>query len=149
MNGFERWFNGVPKILKCILAFLGIGIVARIFKYIETKDASPLVGAILMIVPIVGLIICIIDLITQIAKDDFTLLYAAGSLDDLTKKEEKRVMQLTLKQKKLKMILILLVKLNQKLRKKNQKTLNNLNNENASTTLEAFFYCRNIIIIML
>lgn len=90
MNGFERWFNGVPKILKCILAFLGIGIVARIFKYIETKDASPLVGAILMIVPIVGLIICIIDLITQIAKDDFTLLYAAGSLDDLTKKEEKK-----------------------------------------------------------
>ena len=90
MNGFERWFNGVPKILKCILAFLGIGIVARIFKYIETKDASPLVGAILMIVPIVGLIICIVDLITQIAKDDFTLLYAAGSLDDFSKKENNK-----------------------------------------------------------
>ena len=90
MNGFERWFNGVPKILKCILAFLGIGIVARIFTYIETKDASPLVGAILMIVPIVGLIICIVDLITQIAKDDFTLLYAAGSLDDFSKKENNK-----------------------------------------------------------
>ena len=38
MNGFERWFNGIPKILKVILALFGIGIVARIFKYIETKD---------------------------------------------------------------------------------------------------------------
>ena len=90
MNGFERWFNGLAKWLKALLALLGIGIVARIFKYIETKDASPLVGAILMVVPIVGLIICIVDLITQIAKDDFTLLYAAGSLDDFTKKEEKK-----------------------------------------------------------
>ena len=89
MNGFERWFNGVPKVLKCILAFLGIGIVARIFKYIETKDASPLVGAILMVIPLIGFIFCIIDLITQIAKNDFTLLYAAGSLDDFSKKEEK------------------------------------------------------------
>ena len=61
VNGFERWFNGVNKILKCILALLGIGIVARIFKYIETKDASPLVGAILMVVPILGTIIVIID----------------------------------------------------------------------------------------
>ena len=91
MNGFENWFNNrVPKWAKCILALFGIGIVARIFKYIETKDASPLVGAILMLVPIVGTIICIIDLITQIAKNDFTLLYAAGSLDDFTKKEEKK-----------------------------------------------------------
>ena len=89
MNGFERWFNGVPKVLKCILAFLGIGIVARIFKYIETKDASPLVGAILMVVPIVGIIIVIIDFITQICKNDFTLLYAAGSLDDFVKEEKK------------------------------------------------------------
>ena len=89
MNGFERWFNGVPKVLKCILAFLGIGIVARIFKYIETKDASPLVGAILMVVPIVGIIIVIIDFITQICKNDFTLLYAAGSMNDFVKEEKK------------------------------------------------------------
>ena len=90
MNGFEKWYNGINKFLKVILALFGIGIVARIFKYIETKDASPLVGAILMVIPIVGLIICIVDLITQIAKDDFALLYAAGSLDDFTKKEEKK-----------------------------------------------------------
>ena len=89
VNGFERWFNGVNKILKCILALLGIGIVARIFKYIETKDASPLVGAILMVVPILGTIIVIIDFITQIIKNDFTLLYAAGSMNDFVKEEKK------------------------------------------------------------
>ena len=88
-NGFERWFNGVNKILKCILALFGIGIVARIFKYIETKDASPLVGAILMVVPILGTIIVIIDFITQIIKNDFTLLYAAGSMNDFVKEEKK------------------------------------------------------------
>lgn len=89
MNGFERWYNGINKILKVILALLGIGIVARIFKYIETKDASPLVGAILMLVPIVGTIIVIIDFITQICKNDFTLLYAAGSMNDFVKEEKK------------------------------------------------------------
>ena len=89
MNGFERWYNGINKILKVILALLGIGIVARIFKYIETKDASPLVGAILMVVPIVGTIIVIIDFITQICKNDFTLLYAAGSMNDFVKEEKK------------------------------------------------------------
>ena len=89
MNGFERWYNGINKILKVILALLGIGIVARIFKYIETKDASPLVGAILMIVPIVGTIIVIIDFITQICKNDFTLLYGAGSLNDFVKEDKK------------------------------------------------------------
>lgn len=90
MNGFERWYNGINKFLKVILALLGIGIVARIFKYIETKDASPLVGAILMVVPLVGFIIVIIDFITQIAKNDFTLLYAAGSMNDFVKAEEKK-----------------------------------------------------------
>ena len=89
VNGFERWFNGVNKILKAILALLGIGIVARIFKYIETKDASPLVGAILMLVPIIGTIIVIIDFITQLCKNDFALLYGAGSMNDFVKEEKK------------------------------------------------------------
>lgn len=89
MNGFERWFNGIPKILRVILALFGVGIVARIFKYIETKDSSPLIGAILMIVPIVGTIIVIIDFITQICKNDFTLLYAAGSMNDFVKEDKK------------------------------------------------------------
>ena len=89
VNGFERWFNSINKFFKVILALFGIGIVARIFKYIETKDASPLVGAILMLVPIVGWIIVIIDFITQIAKNDFTLLYAAGSMNDFVKEEKK------------------------------------------------------------
>ena len=88
MNGFERWFNGLAKWVKCVLAFLGVGIVARIFKYIETKDASPLIGAIIML--FLWPIIAIIDLITQICKNDFTLLYAAGSLNDFSKKEEEK-----------------------------------------------------------
>lgn len=90
MNGFERWYNNINKFLKVILALFGIGIVARIFKYIETKDSSPLIGAILMIIPILGTIIVIIDFITQICKNDFTLLYGAGSVNEFTGKKENK-----------------------------------------------------------
>ena len=93
MNKFENWWDGVSKGIKILLTIISfgiIGIVARIFKFVETKDASPLVGAILCIVPIVGFIIWIIDIITVCGSGEFKILYAAGSLDDLTKKEEKK-----------------------------------------------------------
>ena len=69
MNNFEKWWNGLSRGVQIILAIFTfgiIGIVARIFKFVETKDASPLVGAILCFVPIVGLIIWIIDIINFI-----------------------------------------------------------------------------------
>ena len=92
MNNFEKWWDGVSrgiKILLTIISFGIIGIVARIFKFIETKDASPLVGAILCFVPIVDLVIWIIDIITVIGSGEFKILYGAGSLNDFVKEEKK------------------------------------------------------------
>ena len=92
MNNFEKWWNGVSRLCQILLAIFSfgiIGIVARIFKFVETKDASPLVGAILCFVPIVSLIIWIIDIITVVGTGEFKLLYGAGSLNDFVKEENK------------------------------------------------------------
>ena len=93
MNKFENWWNGVSKGIKILLTIISfgiIGIVARIFKFIETKDASPLVGAILFFIPLVGLVLWIIDIITVCGSGEFKILYGAGSLNDFTKGEEKK-----------------------------------------------------------
>lgn len=90
MNGFEKWYSGLAKWIKCVLALFGCGIVARIFKFIETKDNSPLIGAILEVIPVIGQVIAIIDLVTNITDDNFKILYAAGSLNDFKAKEEKK-----------------------------------------------------------
>ena len=92
MNNFEKWWDGVSRVCKILLAIFSfgiIGIVARIFKFVETKDASPLVGAILCFVPIVSLVIWIIDIITVVGTGEFKLLYGAGSLNDFVKEENK------------------------------------------------------------
>jgi len=91
MNNFEKWWDGVSRAVKILLAIFSfgiIGIVARIFKFVETKDASPLVGAILCFVPLVGLIIWIIDIVTVVGTGEFKLLYGAGSLNDFVKEEK-------------------------------------------------------------
>lgn len=91
MNGFERWWDGCSRFVKILLVIITFGVmgfVARLIKFITTKDSSPLIGFILCLVPIVGFIMWIIDIITTIGSGKFTLLYEAGSLDDLAKKEE-------------------------------------------------------------
>ena len=91
MNGFERWWNDLSKGLKILLVIITFGVmgfVARLIKFIFTKDSSPLIGFILCLIPLVGTVIWIIDIITTCSKGEFTLLYEAGSLDDLSKKAE-------------------------------------------------------------
>ena len=93
MNGFERWWNDLSrgiKILLVIITFGVMGFVARLIKFIYTKDSSPLIGFILCLVPIVGFVMWIIDIITTIGKGTWGILYETGSLDDLTKKEEEK-----------------------------------------------------------
>lgn len=93
MNGFEKWWNDLSrgiKILLVIITFGVMGFVARLIKFIYTKDSSPLIGFILCLVPIVGFVMWIIDIITTIGKGTWGILYETGSLDDLTKKEEEK-----------------------------------------------------------
>lgn len=92
MNNFEKWWSGVSRVCQILLAIFSfgiIGIVARIFKFVETKDASPLVGAILCFIPIISLIIWIIDIITVVGTGEFKLLYGAGSINDFVKEDKK------------------------------------------------------------
>ena len=92
MNNFEKWWSGVSRLCQILLAIFSfgiIGIVARIFKFVETKDASPLIGAILYFIPILGIIMWVIDLITVIGTGDFKLLYGAGSINDFVKEDKK------------------------------------------------------------
>ena len=91
MNGFEKWWNDLSRgiqILLVIITFGIMGFVARLIKFIRTKDTSPLIGFILCLVPLVGFIMWIIDIITVIGSGKFTLLYEVGSLDEFAKKEE-------------------------------------------------------------
>jgi flagellar biosynthesis/type III secretory pathway M-ring protein FliF/YscJ len=93
MNGFEKWWNDLSrgiKILLVIITFGVMGFVARLIKFLYTKDSSPLIGFILCLVPIVGFVMWIIDIITTIGKGTWGILYETGSLDDLTKKEEEK-----------------------------------------------------------
>ena len=92
MNGFEKWWDGLSKgirILLVIITFGVMGFVARLIKFITTKDSSPLIGFILCLVPIVGFVMWIIDIITTIGSGKFVLLYEAGSLNDIVKEEKK------------------------------------------------------------
>lgn len=69
MNSFERWFdNKPPKFIRCILALLGIGLIARMFKYIETKKPVYLILFILMLIPITGVFIILTDFALQVHK---------------------------------------------------------------------------------
>ncbi|MBP5445085.1 MAG: amino acid ABC transporter permease [Acholeplasmatales bacterium] len=69
MNSFERWFdNKPPKFIRCILALLGIGLIARMFKYIETKKPVYLILFILMLIPITGVFIILTDFVLQVHK---------------------------------------------------------------------------------
>ena len=69
MNAFERWFdNKPPKFIRCILALLGIGLIARMFKFIETKKPMYLILFILMLIPITGVFIVLADFVLQVDK---------------------------------------------------------------------------------
>ena len=76
MNIIETYEN-LPKIVKVILQlFVGgiIGIVYRIIRFLDSKNTMTLVGAILFFVPVVGFVLQIVDIVTEITKNRITVL---------------------------------------------------------------------------
>ena len=74
MNIIETYEN-LPKIVKVILQlFVGgiIGIVYRIIRFLDSKNTMTLVGAILFFVPVVGFVLQIVDIVTEITKNRIT-----------------------------------------------------------------------------
>ncbi len=73
------WFENLSKIVRIIL-FIPIwgwifSALNRIFKYVDSKNVVTLVVGILCIIPIVGFVLSIIDLVTTITSDKITVLY--------------------------------------------------------------------------
>lgn len=73
------WFENLPKIVRIILfiPFWGwvFSALNRIFKYVNKKNTVTLVVGIICILPIIGFVMSIIDLVTTITDDKITVLY--------------------------------------------------------------------------
>lgn len=93
--GFAKWFDEQSKGIRILLLvpIWGgiIGLIYRIFKYIETKHTATLVGGILEIVPIVGFIIALLDFIFMIVDNKFKFFVPEGEnfgINDSAKEEK-------------------------------------------------------------
>lgn len=73
-----KWLDEQSKLIKILLfiPFWGwaVGAVYRVFKYIDSKEVSTLVGAILAFVPFIGFFISIFDLVTVIMSNEVKIL---------------------------------------------------------------------------
>ena len=73
------WFESLPKIVRIILfiPFWGwvFSALNRIFKYVDKKNVVTLVVGILCVIPIIGFVMSIIDLVTTITDDKIAVLY--------------------------------------------------------------------------
>ncbi|MBQ9900246.1 MAG: hypothetical protein IJM36_03850 [Acholeplasmatales bacterium] len=73
-----KWLDSQSKLIKILLfiPFWGwaVGAVYRIFKFIDSKEPSTLVGAILDIIGFIGFFLSIIDLVTIIIHGEVTVL---------------------------------------------------------------------------
>ena len=73
------WFESLPKIVRIILfiPFWGwvFSALNRIFKYVDKKNTTTLIVGIICVLPIIGFVMSIIDLVTTITDDKITVLY--------------------------------------------------------------------------
>ena len=74
-----KWFENLSKILRIIL-FIPIwgwvfSALNRIFKFVDKKNVVTLVVGILCIIPIIGFVLSIVDLVTTITSDKIAVLY--------------------------------------------------------------------------
>lgn len=75
----NKWFDGLSKVVRVILlipiwGWLVSGLY-RIFKYVEgNKNVVTLVVGILCIIPVVGFVAAIVDIVTTLTEDKITVL---------------------------------------------------------------------------
>lgn len=74
------WFDKQEKIIRIILLIpiwgWIVALLYRIFKYADgtTKNTLTLVVGILCVIPLIGFVVSLIDLVTTITKDKITFL---------------------------------------------------------------------------
>ena len=74
-----KWFEDLDKVVRIIL-FIPIwgwvfSALNRIFKFVDKKNVVTLVVGILCIIPIIGFVLSIVDLVTTITSDKIAVLY--------------------------------------------------------------------------
>ncbi len=70
-------YEKLPKLLKCFIQlffFYPMAVLYRVARYTETKKTATLVVGIVCIIPFVGFIFGVIDLICEIAHDKIDVL---------------------------------------------------------------------------
>jgi uncharacterized membrane protein len=73
-NSIITTFENFPKIAK-VLLLIFVGIISgiyRIIRYTETKNNATLVAGILAFVPVVGFIIQVLDVVSEIFNNEIT-----------------------------------------------------------------------------
>jgi len=85
MKAYRDWFDGLAKIVKIILSIFGIfSLLYRLFIVIEekAKNTDHLIYLILCIVPIIGFVIVIFDIIAAATEKpvplDFAMMTGKG-----------------------------------------------------------------------
>ena len=76
-NSFTATYEALPKIVKVILQlFLGaiVGGIYRILRYVETKNTTTLVVGVLALIPPISFVFWVLDLVTEITKNQITVL---------------------------------------------------------------------------
>lgn len=76
-NSLTATYEALPKIVKVIIQlFLGavVGGVYRILRYVETKNTTTLVAGVLAFIPPISFVFWVIDLFTEITKNQITVL---------------------------------------------------------------------------
>ena len=76
-NSFTATYEALPKIVKVLLQlFLGsiVGGIYRILRYVETKNTTTLVVGVLALIPPISFVFWVLDLVTEITKNQITVL---------------------------------------------------------------------------
>lgn len=73
-NSIITTFENFPKIAK-VLLLIFVGIISgiyRIIRYTETKNNATLVAGILAFIPVIGFIIQVLDVVSEIFNNEIT-----------------------------------------------------------------------------
>jgi len=76
-HAYTSKYEELPKIAKIIIQLiLGaiVGGIYRIVRYLETKNTTTLVVGILAIIPPISFVFWVIDLVTEITKNEINVL---------------------------------------------------------------------------
>ena len=77
MENITSKFESLPLVAKVLILLIVGGIVSaiyRVLRYFETKNTTTLIAGIVALIPVVGRIMGLVDIITECTKGKITVL---------------------------------------------------------------------------